>query len=53
MQVPKDTPDKLAALTGTKPLESVAKRVPKRQLKEIPKTPKPQRQVVGILNKNN
>ncbi len=32
MQVPKDTPDKLAALT--KPLEPVAKRVPKKQLKE-------------------
>ena len=32
MQVSKDTPDKLAALT--KPLESVAKRVPKKQLKE-------------------
>jgi hypothetical protein len=34
MQVPKDsdTPDELAALT--KPLEPVAKRVPKKQLKE-------------------
>ena len=32
MQVSKDTPDKLAALT--KPLEPVAKCVPKKQLKE-------------------
>ena len=32
MQVSKDTPDKLAALT--KPLEPVAKSVPKNQLKE-------------------
>jgi len=32
MQVSKDTPDELAALT--KPLEPVAKRVPKKQLKE-------------------
>ena len=33
MQVSKDTPDELAALT--KPLEPVAKRVPKKQIKEI------------------
>ena len=33
MQVSKDTPDKLAELT--KPLVPVAKRVPKKQLKEI------------------
>jgi hypothetical protein len=32
--VPKDTPDELAALTTGKPLEPVAKRVPKKQLKE-------------------
>ncbi len=32
MQVSKDTPDELAALT--KPLEPVAKRVPNKQLKE-------------------
>jgi hypothetical protein len=32
MQVSKDTPDELAALT--KPIEPVAKRVPKKQLKE-------------------
>ena len=32
MQVPKDTPDELAALT--KPLEPAAKRVSKKQLKE-------------------
>ena len=32
MQVSKDTPDELAALT--KPLEPVVKRVPKKQLKE-------------------
>ena len=32
VQVSKDTPDKLAALT--KPLGPVAKRVPKKQLKE-------------------
>jgi hypothetical protein len=34
MQVPEDTPDELAALTTGKPLEPVAKRVPKKQLKE-------------------
>jgi hypothetical protein len=33
MQVPKDTPDKLAALTNLKPLEPVAKCVPKKQLR--------------------
>ena len=38
MQVSKDTPDKLAALT--KPLEPVAKRVPKKQLKEKVSAPR-------------
>ena len=38
MQVPKDTPDKLAALT--KPLGPVAKRVPKKQLKEKVSAPR-------------
>ena len=38
MQVSKDTPDELAALT--KPLEPVAKRVPKKQLKEKVSAPR-------------
>jgi hypothetical protein len=38
MQVSKDTPDKLATLT--KPLEPVAKRVPKKQLKEKVSAPR-------------
>ena len=38
MQVSKDTPDKLAALP--KPLEPVAKRVPKKQLKEKVSAPR-------------
>jgi hypothetical protein len=38
MQVPKDTPDELAALT--KPLEPGAKRVPKKQLKETVSAPR-------------
>ena len=38
MQVSKDTLDKLAALT--KPLEPVAKRVPKKQLKEKVSAPR-------------
>ena len=38
MQVSKDTPDELAALT--KPLEPVAKRVPKKQLKEKASAPR-------------
>ena len=38
MQVSKDTPDKLAALT--KPLEPVAKRVPRKQLKEKASAPR-------------
>ncbi len=38
MQVSKDTPDKLAALT--KPLELVAKRVPSKQLKEKASAPR-------------
>jgi hypothetical protein len=38
MQLSKDTPDKLAALT--KPLEPVAKRVPKKQLKEKVSAPR-------------
>ena len=38
MQVSKDTPDKLAALT--KPLEPVAKSVPKKQLKEKVSAPR-------------
>ena len=38
MQVSKDTPDELAALT--KPLEPVAKCVPKKQLKEKVSAPR-------------
>jgi hypothetical protein len=38
MQVSKDTPDKRAPLT--KPLEPVAKRVPKKQLKEKVSAPR-------------
>ena len=38
MQVSKDTPDELAALT--KPLEPVAKSVPKKQLKEKASAPR-------------
>jgi hypothetical protein len=38
MQVSKDTPDKLATLT--KPLEPVAKRVPKKQLEEKASAPR-------------
>jgi hypothetical protein len=38
MQVSKDTPDKFAALTT--PLEPVAKRVPKKQLKEKVSAPR-------------
>jgi hypothetical protein len=38
MQVSKDTPDELAELT--KPLVPVAKRVPKKQLKEILSAPR-------------
>ena len=38
MQVSKDTPDELAALT--KPLEPVAKSVPKKQLKEKVSAPR-------------
>ena len=38
MQVAKDTPDELAAIT--KPLEPVAKRVPKKQLKEKVSAPR-------------
>ncbi len=38
MQVSKDTPDKLAALT--KPLEPVAKRVPRKQLKDKASAPR-------------
>ena len=38
MQVSKDTPDELAELT--KPLVPVAKRVPKKQLKEMVSAPR-------------
>ncbi len=46
MQVSKDTPDELAALT--KPLEPVAKRVPKKQLKE--KVSAPRTHAMAALN---
>ena len=41
MQVSKDTPDELAAAAAlTKPLEPVAKRMPKKQLKEKVSAPR-------------
>jgi hypothetical protein len=47
MQVSKDTPDELAALT--KPLEPAAKRVPKKQLKEKVSAPRTHAMASRIL----